>query len=109
MRYFVLIDLSQQAEFLPPEVRDWPPERFLGWLRLYGEVLPRPLDLPAHAGHPQKVITIWGFFPSSVKTSATTFVITKRGQFILLNPGFHQIWGEKAQYLEDLDIEDLPV
>ncbi len=37
MRQFVLVDLSTQAPFLPPDVLK-SLDRFLGWLRQYGEV-----------------------------------------------------------------------
>lgn len=37
MKQFVVVDLSTQAAFLPPSVLN-PPDRFLRWLRQYGEV-----------------------------------------------------------------------
>lgn len=37
MTRFVLVDLYDQAAFIPRDVR-MPPERFLAWLRQFGEV-----------------------------------------------------------------------
>jgi hypothetical protein len=47
MRHFVLIDLYSQMPYLPQEMRFWPRERVLLWMRQYGEVgqirwLPNP-------------------------------------------------------------------
>jgi hypothetical protein len=38
MAEFILIDLQTQMPYLPAYMRTWPRERFLDWLRLYGEV-----------------------------------------------------------------------
>ena len=106
MRYFVLIDLRTQAEFLPPEIQQWSQERFLSWLRLFGEVLPWPLPrLPRLVGGKQAVpdrdIMAW-YFRAPTKLG-TRFVISKQGQFALLTPNFHQIWGEEIPSLYDMD------
>lgn len=42
MHQFMLVDLYSQAEFIPREVRQ-PPERFLAWLRQFGEVKSWPV------------------------------------------------------------------
>lgn len=38
MRPFVLVDLYSQMPYLPREMRSWPRERVLMWMRLFGEV-----------------------------------------------------------------------
>lgn len=38
MRPFILLDLYSQADFIPQEVRTWPRQRVLAWLRQYGDV-----------------------------------------------------------------------
>ena len=43
MRPFILLDLYSQRDFIPREVRTWPRQRVLGWLRLFGEVWEWPL------------------------------------------------------------------
>jgi hypothetical protein len=47
MSEFVLIDLRSQITFLPRQMRTWPREHILGWLRIYGEV--HPLGDPSKA------------------------------------------------------------
>jgi hypothetical protein len=47
MRRFILVDLHSQMRYLPQEMRFWPRERLLLWMRQYGEVeqiqwLPNP-------------------------------------------------------------------
>jgi hypothetical protein len=101
MRNFVLIDLRTQAEFLPPEMQQWSQERFLSWLRLFGEVKSRPLH--RFDGHrlTNGFITIWTFSaPSGIQT---TFIISKHHEFALLDPGLRQIWGEKMVSIYDLE------
>src|SRR5215469_13620625 len=46
MRPFILLDLYSQAKFIPQEVRAWPRQRVLAWLRQYGDVR----EWPVHAG-----------------------------------------------------------
>lgn len=106
MRYFVLLDLRTQAEMLPPEMQTWPQERFLSWLGLFGEVLPWPLPrLSATAAMqhdvPDRVVMTWLFrAPTKLETR---FVISKRGQFAILTPFVHQIWGDDISTLYELD------
>lgn len=38
MRRFILIDLYSQMPYLPLEMRSWPRERVLMWMRQFGEV-----------------------------------------------------------------------
>lgn len=38
LREFVLIDLTTQMPYLPAFTREWPRERLLAWLRVWGEV-----------------------------------------------------------------------
>jgi len=42
LREFVLIDLTSQMPYIPRHVRDWPRERLLAWLRVWGDVDPIP-------------------------------------------------------------------
>ena len=102
MRYFVLVDLLTQAEFLPLEMQQWSQERFLSWQQLFGEVRPWPLRRYDEHGPTDGFITIWGFWaPSGIQTE---FVISKNHQFALLVSGrLRQIWGEKVAYLYDLE------
>jgi hypothetical protein len=39
MRPFILLDLNSQADFIPREVRTWPRQRVVSWLRQFGEVV----------------------------------------------------------------------
>jgi hypothetical protein len=96
MRYFVLIDLRTQAEFLPPEMQGRSQERFLSWLWLFGEVKPWPRRRFDEHGLTDGFITMWGFWaPSGI---LTTSVISKNHQFVLVGPGLHlhQILGRKG-------------
>jgi hypothetical protein len=38
MRPFILLDLYSQADYIPPEMRTWPRQRVLDWMRQFGEV-----------------------------------------------------------------------
>jgi hypothetical protein len=38
MRPFILLDLNSQADFIPREVRVWPRQRVVAWLRQFGDV-----------------------------------------------------------------------
>lgn len=44
MRPFILLDLLSQADCVPAEVRTWPRQQVLDWMRLYGEVREWPLS-----------------------------------------------------------------
>lgn len=104
MRYFVLLDLRTQAKYLPPEMQLWSQERFLSWLRLFGEVLPWPLSLPSGAQEPSgrldRIVMTWLFrAPTRLETH---FVISKHQQFAILTPFVHQIWGEEFTSLVEL-------
>jgi hypothetical protein len=75
MRVFVLVDLDTQAERLPTEVRTWPPERFLSWLQLSGELV--EFDAP-RLGYSAST-RLFGFHaPSGLVTS---FTLTEQGRF----------------------------
>lgn len=100
MRYFVLIDLRTQAEFLPPEMQQWSQERFLSWLRLFGEVLPWPLPRFTDAGHTPGVMAWLFCTPTKLETR---FVVSKRGQLVIMTPNVHQIWGEEFESIYDLE------
>jgi hypothetical protein len=87
MRYFVLVDLCDQAPFLPAEIRTWPPEHFLSWLALFGEVAaaaPRPGD-PAD-------LQFYVFRAPSGRE--TGFALSTDGRFYVLSPRLSQVWGE---------------
>jgi hypothetical protein len=106
MRYFVLLDLLTQADYLPPEMQTWPQERFLSWLRLFGEVLPWPLPrfsalMAATHRLPDRIVMTWLFRAPTGRE--THFVISKRGQFAIFTPNVHQIWGEEIASLYELD------
>jgi hypothetical protein len=51
MREFILIDLQTQMPYLPQAMRDWPRERILAWLRVWGEVR-RLVDFPWYVHSP---------------------------------------------------------
>jgi hypothetical protein len=42
MATFVVIDLAQQAPYIPLSIRAWPRDRVVSWLRLYGDVIHLP-------------------------------------------------------------------
>jgi hypothetical protein len=71
MRPFILLDLYSQAEFIPHEVRTWPRQHVLAWLRQYGEVQ----EWPLHAGNEMIVAT--EFRAASGLT--TTFILSDEG------------------------------
>ena len=69
MRPFVLLDLYSQADFIPQEVRTWPRQRVLGWLRQYGEVREWPMPFGDVASEFRA--------PSGL---TTTFILTDDGK-----------------------------
>lgn len=110
MRYFVLIDLRTQAEFLPPEMQQWSQERFLSWLRLFGEVSPPwPLRGSAQLGLVDHDVMIWLFRAPTGRE--TTFIVSKNHQLIIfvsmdhqiLDLNTRQIWGPKVETIFALD------
>lgn len=103
MRYFVLVDLMTQAEFLPPEMQTWSQERVLSWLRLFGEVTPRLIDWAVKYGYADHPITVWLF--RSLSGREAHFVVSKSNQFALLIAGarVYQLWGEEITSLFDLE------
>lgn len=107
MRYFVLVDLLTQADYLPPEMQGWSQERFLSWLRLFGEVSPpwplRGLGLIDHD------VNIWRFRAPAGRE--TTFIISRNHQLVIfvsmehqiLDLNVRQIWGPKSKTIFALD------
>jgi hypothetical protein len=86
VRAFVLVDLAQQADLLPLEVRTWARERILSWLSLFGQIFPFQLHIS-----PDHTIAAWLFkAPSGLET---TFVLTEDGRFYILWPLPRQVWG----------------
>jgi hypothetical protein len=75
MREFVLVDLQTQMPFLPREMREWPRERLLGWLRFYGEV--REVKQPWGYDEQQTYV-----FQSWVGLH-TAFVLTNSGEMFI--------------------------
>jgi hypothetical protein len=69
MQLFILLDLSSQADCIPPEVRAWPRQRVLDWMRQYGEVREWPLPFTGTASEFRA--------PTGL---ATTFVLTEDGK-----------------------------
>jgi hypothetical protein len=91
MRVFVLVDLDTQAERLPPEVRTWPPERFLSWLQLSGELV--EFDAP-RLGYSAGT-RLFGFrAPSGLVTS---FTLTEQGRFCVSFPHYRVVWPGTAE------------
>lgn len=46
VREFILVDLRTQMPYIPREARDWPHERLLSWLRVWGEIESVTLRFP---------------------------------------------------------------
>ena len=69
MRPFILLDLYSQADFIPQEVRTWPRQRVLAWLRQYGEVREWPMPVGDVASEFRA--------PSGL---TTTFILTDDGK-----------------------------
>ena len=82
MRPFILLDLTSQAEFIPHEVRTWPRQRVLAWLRQYGEVQD---GWPRYGG--DEMIT--EFRAASGLT--TDFILSDEGKFSIYM-GEHYWW-----------------
>ena len=110
MRYFVLLDLLTQADYLPPEMQDWPQERFLSWLALFGEVSPPwPIRGTARLGFVDHDIDIWLFRAPTGRE--TTFIISRNHQLVIfvsmdhqiLDLNVRQIWGPKVKTIFALD------
>lgn len=68
-----------QADFIPQEVRKWPRQRVLGWLRQYGEVR----EWPIQRGY----VATQFRAPSGL---ATTFLLTEEGKLSIF-VGDHSI------------------
>jgi len=85
MHVFVLVDLEAQAEQLPAAVRTWPPERFVSWLQLYGEVF----ELDTRYGYDPGT-RLFGFrAPSGLYTA---FTLTEHGRFCVMFPHYRVVW-----------------
>lgn len=85
LREFVLIDLTSQMPYIPREARDWPRERLLSWLRVWGDVV--MLDIPpARLGEDMYWFRSWS-------GCSTTFALSTEGHlFIPGTAGW--AWGE---------------
>ncbi len=80
MRSFMLLDLYSQADFVPMEVRTWPRQQILEWLRQFGEVQEWPLTFGGTA-------TLFRA-PTGL---TTTFILTDEGQLSIFL-GEHSMW-----------------
>ena len=91
MRTFILVDLRTQMPYLPQEMRDWPRERVLAWLRQYGEV--RELETWTWPQGKAYVFCSWvGLY--------TSFVLTETGQMFV--PGMRiAAWTQEARRSEE--------
>ena len=69
MRSFMLLDLHSQANFIPMEVRTWPRQQILEWLRHYGAVQEWPITFAGTA--------MLFRAPTGL---TTTFILTDEGQ-----------------------------
>jgi hypothetical protein len=72
MRPFILLDLHSQADYIPHEVRTWPRDRVVTWLRQFGDV--REWTLPT--GH----IAAQFQAPTGLEC---TFILTDEGRLSL--------------------------
>ena len=94
MRPFILLDLYSQAGCIPPEVRTWPRQRVLNWMRQYGEVREWPLPSGETAAQFQA--------PTGL---ATTFVLTEDGK-LSIYLGSIPCWRYGAEWLLKRDVWD---